>query len=248
MADYSLNVGNLPQGFCPTTYQAMVNGIGQALSVSIPSASGITISAAKPSDSSNVWYQIDSLGRFLRMYLFGQGSWLSAHPLASGLTMWWFNALPNFATFDGGDGNAIGPASGAMWQQAKDGNGVLIEAAFPVTAGALPSATVLSIGDSGGEELHTLTLAELPTHYHFLANTDSTGAGGVPSNNLTNTAFPFVCWQNLLNYTYNLTGTTTVPSLGESSSVGNGNPNNNMPPYVVGYLLQRTTRQFYSVI
>jgi len=161
-----LNIGTLPQGFCPTTYQDMLNGYGAALSVDIPTASGFTISTTKPSVTTNVWFQIDSLGRFIRTYLFGQGAWLSAHPIASGLTQWWFAALPDFTTFDGGDSGSIGPMSGPMWQQAKDGNGTLIAAKFLITAGTLPSATVLALGNTGGEEVHTLLTAEIPSHQH----------------------------------------------------------------------------------
>ena len=257
MADYSLNVGNLPQGFCPTTYQAMLNGFTAAQSVSIPTASGITVSATKPSDTSAIWFQIDSLGRFLRMYIYGQGSWLSSHPVAPGLTMWWFSALPiNFATFDGGDNNAIGPASGGMWQQAKDGNGTLITAKFLVTAGTLPSTTVLALGDSGGEENHTLLTAEGaqdPAHSHVLGKQGPGESYYFPYSMTSN-----VTTGNLFGsqVTGGGVGTQTIAALSAYNfylSFGiNPTPNavvphGTMPPYVVGTLIQRTARIFYSV-
>jgi hypothetical protein len=258
MADYSLNVGNLPQGACPTTYQAMLNLFGAALSVSIPTASGITVSATKPSDTSSIWFQIDSLGRFLRMYIYGQGSWLSSHPIAPGLTMWWFDTLPNFTTFDGGDNNAIGPASGRMWQQAKDGNGTLITAKFPVTAGTLPSTTVLALGDTGGEENHTLLSSEGaqdPTHKHIIGKFQSSGSGcgyvlTETNSNINGTAE--TVWRTAPSNTPTsssvdaLTGSficTGIVDPTANAIVGH----NTMPPYAVGYLLQRSQRIFYSV-
>lgn len=229
-----LNVGNLPGNFCPATYQAMLAGFGAALSVTIPSSTGgITISSTKPSSTADIWFRTDSLGRFLGTYLYGQGAWLSPHPSVPGLTQWWFSALPNFTTFDGGDANAPGPASGPMWQQALDGNNNLIAAAFPIAAGNLPSGKVLAIGGTGGEENHTLTENELAPHAHnvsFLFKEVPTGfTGGAAQPAL------------FLNATY------PNPTITPTDSDGGGQPHNNIPPYVVGYLLQRTTRLFYSI-
>jgi microcystin-dependent protein len=245
MSDYSLNVGNLATGFCPTTYQQMLAGFGGALSVSIPSASGISISATPPSDTSQIWFQIDSLNRFIRMFTYAQGTWLSAHPLLPGMTMWWFSALPDFATFDGGDANAAGTASGAMWQQAKDGNGDLITAQFPVTAGTLPSGAPLTVTGAtnvGGEENHTLISNELPLHQH------KNGASCTVAENI------FVYGYTQLEAPGLATAVTggqaITPTAQGLTGIdgGLGGSHNTMPPYVVGYLLQRTTRQFYSVI
>jgi hypothetical protein len=241
----ALNIGTLPQGFCPATWQAALNGIGGALTVDIPSASGFTISVTKPSSTGNVWFRIDSLGRFLGIYIFGQGSWLSAHPLASGLTQWWFAALPNFATFDGGDSSSVGPASGAMWQQAKDSNGTLIAATFLIPAGTLPSSTVLSLGGTGGEETHKLITAELASHSHYVANSDSTGASGATDLAANQTVMSHYSGVGANAYIFQ--GTSTPSTLGISSLTGSDTAHNNMPPYVVGYLLQRTARIFYSV-
>jgi microcystin-dependent protein len=237
----ALNIGTLPQGFCPATYQTMLNGFGAALSVDIPTTSGFTISATKPSSTSNVWFRIDSLGRYLGTYIFGQGSWLSAHPMQPGFTVWWFAALPTFTTYDGGDSSSVGPASGPMWQQAKDGNGTVIAAEFVISAGTLPSATVLSIGGSGGEETHVLTAAEIASHQHKVGiaslNTDSWMIYGT-----TTTGIPGSATQ-LVQSASGPVGKQPLTAI----DGGSDGSHNNMPPYVVGYLLQRTARIFYSV-
>jgi len=254
-----LNIGTLPQGFCPATYQDMLNGYGAALSVDIPSASGISISATKPADTSNVWFQIDSLGRFIRTYIFGQGSWLSAHPMQPGFCVWWFSALPDFTTFDGGDASAVGAAAGPMWQQAKDGNGTTIAAKFIVSAGTLPSATVLSIGGTGGEETHVLTAAEGaqdPTHRHVTGRFAAISGGGVDDVYLIKSAvtapieLAHRCagGNSLSEATLDtLSGVVVQTSQvlpAPSANLGH----NTLPPYVVGYLIQRTARIFYSIV
>jgi hypothetical protein len=243
-----VTIGTLPQGFCPATYQTMLDGFGAALSVDIPSASGITISATKPSSTSNIWFQIDSLGRFIRTYIFGQGTWLSAHPMAPGLTTWWFAALPNFTTFDGGDGSAVGAAAGPMWQQAKDSNGNVIAAKFPIPAGTLPSSLAIALGDTGGLETYTIANANLPLYKPKTPIIVSSDSG----SNLDKT------WEDLngydsiagTNYCVNVTGSTHTPLMHPFlASYGQTTPTalNLMNPYVVGYLIQRTARIFYSI-
>jgi hypothetical protein len=192
------------------------------------------------------------------MFTYAQGTWLSAHPLLPGMTMWWFSALPDFKTFDGGDANAAGTASGAMWQQANDGNGDLIAAQFPVTAGTLPSGAPLTVTGAtnvGGEENHTLLTAEGaqdPAHSHVLGKQGPNESYYFPYSMTSN-----VTTGNLFGASVSGggVGTQTVQALTALNfylSFGiNPTPNaivghNNLPPYVVGTLIQRTARQFYS--
>ncbi len=231
MSDLSLNVESLPTNFCPSTYQAMLAGFGAALSVTIPSgANGISISATKPSNTSNIWFQIDALGRFQRMYLYGQGAWLSAHPLVPGATIWWFSALPTFSSFDGGDSGSLGPQSGPMWQAALDSNSNAISGQFICVPGTLePSGTVIALGATGGEDQHTLSTTELAPHTHDVIVSGRNGASG----------------NGLINFN-GVTGVNATQDF-TSNATGGGGPHNTMPPYATGYLLQRTTRLFYAV-
>jgi hypothetical protein len=225
----------LPIGFCPVTYQDIWNAFATASQVEIPDAlSQIIWQTTQPSDQTVSWGKLDAQGFPIGIYRFAQGSWLLRHPSVPGLTQWWFNALPDFTSFDGGDANSnITPTTGAMWQQALDGSGNIIAAQFPITAGILPSGTVLSVGGTGGEENHTLLTSEMPSHVHsfptpYWGVVVSGGAAGTFTGSdmvISNAA----------------TGAT-----GGSSASGNPTvPHNNLPPFIVGFLLQRTARQFY---
>jgi hypothetical protein len=230
----------LANGFCPVDYQDLLNTFSSHQSVVLPDFSGVVASSSKPTDQTLTWLQLDQFGRPIRLYKFAQGAWLSLHPLVPGLTQWWFDVLPSFATFDGGDADPISVLSGPMWQQAKNSDGVTIAARFPVAAGTLPSTTVLAQGDTGGEEKHVLTPAEggfyLPVSAATLDDGDAdTGA-----------------FKSMLNFqldghtvgAVDAAGTPNAPfTLGSATPSGH----NTMPPYVVGYLLQRSGRLFYAV-
>ena len=267
MADIPVSTGTLPSNFCPTNYQDLANGLGAIYSVNTGSGSSatVTISATKPSDTTVVWARIDSLGRFLGIYIYGQGAWLQAHPLQPGATVWWFNALPNFTSYDGGDSGSLGPQSGPMWQQALDYNGNLITAQFLMTPGTLPSGTVVPIGGTGGEETHILVPNEMPPHQHYAVNGDST-----QTNLGSTTLFEDYVNSASNNSGYNLTGSTTIPTLAPTSVAGGVTPppvatgggivtpigyavqyqaaaHNTLPVFATGFLLQRTSRIFYAV-
>jgi hypothetical protein len=142
-----------------------------------------------------------------------------------------------------------------MWQQAVDSNGNVIAAKFPIPAGTLPSSTVLALGNTGGEENHVMVPGEDVPHLHNLIFYGT----GIPSNG-----------NNVIGGGNGTTGPftyTTEPKGGVTTTSGdpdkvtlvstqpdNANPvtsywkangHNTMPPYVVGYLIQRTTRIFY---
>ena len=222
----------LPIGFCPASYQDLWNTFANNSSVQIPDAlSQIIWQTTAPGDQTVSWGKLDSQGRPQGIYRFAQGAWLSPHPDVPGKTIWWFSAQPDFTSFDGGDANPVSALSGPMWQLAQDIAGNVIAARFPIAAGTFPSGTVLSAGQTGGEEQHALTVPELPSHTHPTERFSGAGAanGTLVGNNGAVNSTP-----------------TATAATGGSAAAGNPTvPHNTVPPYVVGYLLQRTTRLFY---
>lgn len=239
----AITPGTLPSGFCPASYQSVLNAFSAAQSVKFPSTlGGITVSGSKPADTTRAWFRLDTLGRPTQLYYFAQGSWLSMHPDISGKIIIWAGALPDFTTFDGGDSNPRGPSSGPMWQLANtalDGSGTAILAGqFPLGAGTLPSTKVITNGTTGGEESHVLTVPELPsatvpvTILNFpTGRFAASGAAVIPPP-------PYVVPNNDPDST---TSSGTLPIGGSDT------PHNTMPPYYGVYFLQRTGRLFYSV-
>ena len=265
MTNIPIYAGQLPAGFCPSTYQAMLNGFTAAQTVDLSSVGGsvgtpVVISAVKPANTSVIWARIDALGRFLQMYIYGQGAWLSAHPLVPGATVWWFAVLPNFTLFDGGESGTLGAQSGPMWQQAKDGNNNVIAAQFPVTAGTLAGGTVLALNGIGGEDRHILTVSEGAQdqfHRHINGRFSAASGGGADDAYM----FTEASSNTTSGSAQRITGGSGGPTIADISSLS-GNyirsgivdptpvavaGHENMPPYVVGYLLQRTSRIFYAV-
>ena len=245
MADLVLpvNVGSLASGFCPSTYQEMANAFAAIYSVTLAQGTGITIiaSASKPTDTTAVWLKLDSLGRPERLYYFAQGAWLSLHPAVPGTTIIWTSALPNFQTFDGGDNSGVISAiSGEMWKEVEE-----LRARFPIGAGTLPSGTVLAVGDTGGEEKHTLTQAELPVHNHFAFKAESVGDAAPNVSTTTYAARTFDDNDDNVER-YRVKGTTNTADVGLTGNVGNGESHQNLPPYLTVYFLRRTDRLFYA--
>lgn len=225
-----VNPGTLDSGFCPATLQEMLVGFSAKQSVTFPDTfAGVTMSSTKPVDTTQAWYQLDSLGRPVRLYTFAQGAWLSLHPCVPGFTMIWTSALPNFNTFDGGDANALSPISGPMWEVV-----TALAARVPLGAGTLPiSTTVVAIGDTGGEEKHVITTAELPIHNHPRNNENKTEIATltVPGDTIDT------------NFGTTQNGKTT----GITGNTGGDQAHQNMPPYLGVAFLRRTARLFYAV-
>lgn len=224
--------GTLDTGFCPANLQEMLNGFSAKQTVVFPSTfAGVTVSATKPTDTTQAWLQLDSLGRPVRFYYFAQGAWLAQHPCVPGFTMIWTTTLPNFTTFDGGDANALSPISGPMWEVVTD-----FAAKFPIGAGTLPSTTVLAVGDTGGEEKHSLTSQEMPPHTHPTNKLGiNIGVGPLEFLNPPNTP-----GTNVGGLTGSAGGDTTLtPPVVVAHQ--------NLPPFFTVNFLRRTNRQFFVV-
>ena len=85
-----------------------------------------------------------------------------------------------------------------------------------------------ALQETGGAKTHTLSEAELPSHYH----NQGYGADQTPRHGIT-TGLSSVRIDNDGD-NYNST------SAARTSSVGSGSAHNNMPPYIVAYMWRRT--------
>lgn len=94
-----------------------------------------------------------------------------------------------------------------------------------IGSGTANSGTVYSYGQLGGEETHTLTESEIPSHYH------TSYSAGLASHSTSSSAYEVM---RSVKYS-NLYGTTA-----QTNTAGGGGSHNNMPPYGVVYRWRRT--------
>ena len=121
---------------------------------------------------------------------------------------------------------------GGTWTQIKD--------RFILAAG-----DTYTVGSTGGEATHTLTVSEMPSHNH----TGTTGVGYVSSMRVVGAAGTSYASNHITGYasgSYNdITKTSNFPGANHthsftSNSTGGGGAHNNMPPYKVYYCFERT--------
>ena len=88
-------------------------------------------------------------------------------------------------------------------------------------------------GSTGGEATHTLTMKEMPNHYH---NAYMLGLGGTADAPAYFAAF------NQSAYTYNFANTTSnTLDVAATIRKGDGEAHNNMPPYLSVYMWKRVS-------
>jgi hypothetical protein len=197
-----------------------------------------------------VWAMTDTAGALVRFYAWANGGWAAQHALVPGSMMLWRGALPNFATFDGGDGGALGQYSGPMWRAVTEMDG-----RFPIGVGALPtpSTTTIALAAQGGEEEHVLSAAEGGAgHMHYTGR--YVGTTNYSNCDLVMPTAPNMVVPSMAGMAHH---SENVPFAADVSTAAGlitkvfDDPNvttdahTNMPPYLGVYFLERTARTHY---
>jgi len=206
---------------------------------------GVTVSSTPPADTTRAWLKVDTDLFAVRLYNFAGGYWVARHPIEPGMTMIWSGGLPDLDTFDGGAAGSVTKISGPMWEidSVIHTNTVApFVARYPIAVGQMPtSLTALAVGDTGGEEKHTLTAQESPPHKHDISLSYGPQSGSATQCLLKNPSEGSAVTKT----TESAMGdpTTAVPGTTTPTAAA---PHNNMPPYVAVYYLRRTSRTHYA--
>lgn len=252
-----VQVGNLPNGFCPTgngAYQQMLNAFMQATLWTLPgNFNGVNFGPTKPGpdDTDKPWFRLNLDGTPDRWYWYFNGQWVSPHPIlpgngVSGPIILWDGALPDFTIFDGGNGNPVAYADGPMWEEVTKAQG-----RSPIHPGQydVPHASHnYTVQEQTGQENHELILGEIPAHTHFR---DQSGvfegvqcqtppAGGFQPGTLVGPGVQ----SGLFRDTGFAGGVGGTP---DGSTPATTTPHNTVHPVYGVYLLRRTARVAYAV-
>ena len=234
MPNLSLIAGDLGYSCYPAdprTLYADMFSKGVALQTS--TLVGVLLQDAQPTAEQTGFVWVRTSGGapvFPNPWIFYSGQWLAKHPVpANDQRLFLFiGAAADVDILDGGAAGAVSVNSGPFW---------VIDSAFatrmPVGVGTLPSGTVLGVGDTGGEEKHTLTAAELPTHTHRLPSELLEVTSGAINDQGVGKAVG-----SSGNYSFS---NGVVSDDGSAFGLA-GSSHQNMPLYKAVYFIKRTAR------
>lgn len=220
-----------PSDYCPSSFrEAWLFGVSLLQATLAGGNNTYVVSATVPGvdDQDKLWHKLDAQGRYIRTYNYSGGAWVSPHPEFAGAVKLWEGNAGDIPTLDGGEAGTVTATTGPMWERVTEMDGRM-----PIGPGTLESGTTVNVNDTGGEEKHSLTTAEMPPHTHeFRVNTnDDSGGGGGGST--PDDSDPTVSGN---------VNSTTASSGGTDGTVV---AHNNMPPYRGIFFLRKTARTHY---
>lgn len=245
---------SFPNGYCPGSWQTLANDLANGMTATVAAGNNFfNFGNTQPAvGAQNMpWLRTFNDGSPDKWYVYASGAWVSRHdvPPSSSERRLWIGLESDLITYDGGQAGGVSDTTGPMWQVDH-----AFDARFPVGPGTLPSTTAIAPLGTGGEENHTLLLAEEPPHFHGVAGYgfsigDDTEAQMISRN-----------WSGVTTFATKMDAGDGARSMFASGNITSGpfatanqsadvsvatTPHNNMPPYIGAFFIKRTARKFY---
>jgi hypothetical protein len=236
----TLTAPSLPANYCPASYQKLANDIIGGTQATFNSTIGnsfFNFGPTYPAINNRIYPWLDENGQW---WIYDQGFWLRKNPVTAAYERRiYVGTTTDLLSYDGGDGTATATTlTGPMWEVDTE-----FEARFPVGVGAfVASGAVAVMGKATstaivGEDQHTLSAPEIPSHTHSL------GANGKPA----------VFWDNFVqeaggdgNPSFSFNQSVPETSTSTGGVIGGGGAHNNLPPFYGVYFIKRTIRVYYT--
>jgi microcystin-dependent protein len=173
--------------------------------------------------------------------------WVMPHPVpaSSAERRLYVGTELSLLTYDGGENAAVDVDEGPFWEVDHD-----FDFRFLLGPGTSPGGTVVAVNATGGAETHTLTEAEIPEHLHYIVSDTVQGSVSFDNTPVAGKAIVrtssdpggdreyFLCSED---------GATPKATVGDSSTVGDGDAHNIIPPYRATFVIKRTARIYRTV-
>lgn len=248
---FKLTPPTLPSGYCPTSWQNLANvlvGNAQVTQLVNVGTQFFNFGSTTPSANNRIYPWLNTSTGLWYTYQFGLWVTPNSVPASSPFLWLWTSgengSLSGLWLADGGDGTDPRPTlpdgspnpayvaptaiTGAMWMVNH-----ALDARFALAPGTLPSAAVVTVNDTGGEETHMQLAAEVAKHQHDPAN----GSDGY--------------WGHTTTGSFNVLGASIdsviVPKTGQNDTLIPQTATPNMPPWYAAFYVQRTARVWMTL-
>lgn len=247
--------GNLPEGYCFTTWARLLNDFFTLSSGYVPGTYNFFVDGntePAPEDRGKIWIRRNGDGSLDRMYVYFMGQWLGEFDPVwtanSSKRTLWTGLEADLVTEDGGEAGPITATTGAFWEV--DHN---YDARFLVGPGTFTpdpadptSGGTIAPGGTGGREnsRETLTSVNLPSHSHDIASEQSDEIG-VSEAGRFQVGDGTLKWRT--SNTSDKIGHTRVTG-GDATGLTTPLNFTNLPPYRGIFVIRRTSRIFRRAI
>lgn len=235
--ELKLRAGTLPTNCYPANPQdlyAMEFALGAVVAGDLK---GVIISNTPPgvNDQDKGWVKTSGgVPTWPPIYVFSGGSWIAPHqfPQNSDIELLWKGTEASLVTFDGGDANPIGDASGAMWvvDHVCDGRA-------PMAPGVVPGKTIAPLNINVGDLMGSAEIKQLANqvagHIHNITGKDIlTFPGSAPAKGTSaGNSFSHV---DVIPTDSNIVAPATVQ------------PMEIMTPVIGRFIIKRSARKYYK--
>lgn len=247
--EFRLIPGSLDPAYCFESFQKLnVDLFSIAQVISVNGSRYYNLSSTEPAPDKRDFPWFYTVDGFWYYWSVDVGLWVRDHPVppSSQSRILWVGTTTDLQSYDGGNSDPPGDASGPIWEEDTD-----FRAKFPVGPGTMPSGTVIDPGDTGGIDEVTIPVSALPRHQHIVPICSPNSNTADPTSGQVSTVqYGQGKPQGSGNVVDDSTGSyaRSFPLTSESSSdptpTTPPDPIDLLPPYRAAMVIKRTARRF----